>query len=64
VTARRVSPPACGTLEGRIVDPLGGPVEGAVVRLYPKFKWNQYFLARTNHDGFYRWKRFGATAGS
>lgn len=41
-------------LEGRVTDPLGMAVEGAVVALYPKFKYYQYFLGRTDKDGRYR----------
>ena len=43
-----------GALEGRITDPLGRPVEGATVSLYPKFRFHQYFLAKTDADGRYR----------
>ena len=42
------------SLEGRVLDPLGAPVAGAKVWLYPKFKWHQFFLARTDANGFYR----------
>jgi protocatechuate 3,4-dioxygenase beta subunit len=42
------------TLEGRVTDPLGLPVEEATVWLYPKFGWNMYFMARTDKDGRYR----------
>jgi protocatechuate 3,4-dioxygenase beta subunit len=42
------------TLEGRVTDPLGAPVEGVTVWLYPKFRWHVYFTARTDADGRYR----------
>lgn len=41
-------------LEGRVTDPLGMAVEGAVVALYPRFSYYKYFLARTDKDGRYR----------
>jgi beta-lactamase regulating signal transducer with metallopeptidase domain len=43
-----------GTLEGRVTDPLGRPVPGATVALYPKFRFHVYFLAKTDADGRYR----------
>lgn len=42
------------TLEGRVTNPLGQPVAGATVSLYPKFRFHQFFLARTGADGRYR----------
>jgi len=50
------------TLEGRVLDPLGAPVAGAKVWLYPKFRFHQYFLARTNEDGFYRVEKIWSNA--
>jgi beta-lactamase regulating signal transducer with metallopeptidase domain/5-hydroxyisourate hydrolase-like protein (transthyretin family) len=41
------------TLEGRVIDPLGLPVEGVTVWLYPKFGWHQFFMAKTGKDGRY-----------
>ncbi len=41
------------TLEGRVIDPLGLPVEGATVWLYPKFGWHLYFMGQTDHEGRY-----------
>ena len=41
------------TLEGRVTDPLGLPVEGATVWLYPKFRWHVYFMAKTDKDGHF-----------
>jgi protocatechuate 3,4-dioxygenase beta subunit len=42
------------SLEGRVVDPLGAPVAGAKVWLYPKFKWHMFFLGRTDANGYYK----------
>jgi protocatechuate 3,4-dioxygenase beta subunit len=42
------------TLEGRVTDPLGEPIEGVTVWLYPKFRWHVYFMARTDAEGRYR----------
>ncbi len=42
------------TLEGHVTDPLGQPVADAVVSLYPKFRFHQFFLARTDAHGRYR----------
>lgn len=42
------------TLEGRVTDALGQPVAGATVSLYPKFRFHQFFLARTDANGRYR----------
>ncbi len=42
------------TLEGRVTDPLGQPVAGAIISLYPKFRFHQFFLGRTDADGRYR----------
>jgi protocatechuate 3,4-dioxygenase beta subunit len=53
-TPRFVLQPAA-SLEGHVYDPLGAPV--AKVWLYPKFKWHQFFLARTDANGFYRVER-------
>jgi protocatechuate 3,4-dioxygenase beta subunit len=52
-TPRFVLQPAA-SLEGHVYDPLGAPVAGAKVWLYPRFKWHQFFLARTDEHGFYR----------
>ena len=41
-------------LEGQVTDPLGQPVAGAIVSLYPKFRFHQFFLARTDANGHYR----------
>ena len=41
-------------LEGRVTDPLGRPVSGAMVSLYPKFRFHTYFVAKTDADGRYR----------
>lgn len=41
-------------LEGRVLDPFGQPLEGAKVSLYPTFKWDQFFIGKTDKDGRYR----------
>ena len=43
-----------GVLEGRVTDPSGNAVAGATVALFPKFRFFQYFLAKTDAGGRYR----------
>jgi hypothetical protein len=50
----RFTPQRASTLEGRVTDPLGAPVVGARVWLYPKFKLHYYFLAETDKNGAYK----------
>jgi protocatechuate 3,4-dioxygenase beta subunit len=56
-----------GTLEGRVLDPAGAPVEDATVWVYPKWRFHVYFMAKTNADGRYRIEKIygkGQTDGS
>jgi protocatechuate 3,4-dioxygenase beta subunit len=51
---QRIALQVASVLEGRVTDPLGLPVAGATVSLYPKFRFHTFFTAKTDAQGHYR----------